>query len=321
MSEIIKWDSNRFVMREYLDTGAVYIYDKVENVGYVNQTGISLNTEQSQGRISNILKKHPKELQHRLGKDYTIFPVLISNPNGGKAFSCVNHEEFYAILFYYVQHASLKQKSQIAEDLLFKIGNAGSLSFILHSVGVQLKPVFEEESIVETIDVHNRIAMRLESTKQRKAYCEVMNQAFMNSRMHWEMVEGLTQQGFFAKWTNFTYNLLLGTNAQGLRKVSFCDGKLIIGRNHLAGNALLDCVKTVEKYVAENYDAQTYNNLKKLHIEGSQIAVLTHRLLESDSYIKNTSRVRELEPWKNPEILEWGDDSHQNLLEEGSDNA
>lgn len=134
------------------------------------------------------------------------------------------------------------------------------------------------------------------------------------------MVEGLNQQGFFAKWTNFTYNLLLGTNAQGLRKVSFCDGKLIIGRNHLAGTTLLKAVQAVEKYVTENYDAQTYNNLKKLHIEGSQIAVLTNRLAESDSYVKNTSRVRELEAWKNPDVLE-GSEDNQNLLEGGSEDA
>jgi hypothetical protein len=316
-SEIIKWDSNRFVMREYSDTGAVYIFDKVENVGYTNQTETARICEISQSNISRYAKKTPKELEALLGGGLTL--CAIEAFHGGTPYQCIKHSDLNAILHYAVVYASGKENRLQAKKNLFRFGEVGSLAYILHMTGIQLKPVFEEDLLVETIDVHDRVTLRLEATKQRKAYCEVMNQCFINSQFHWECIEGLTQQEFFAKWSNFTYNLLLGTNAQGLRKVSFCDGKLIIGRNHLAGTTLLKAVQIVEKYVTENYDSQIYNNLKKLHIEGSQIAVLTHRLLESDSYVKNTSRVRELEAWKNPDALEGSED--QNLLEGSSDNA
>lgn len=182
-SEIIKWDANRFVMREYLDTGAVYIFDKVENVVYFNQTATTLLTELPQSNLSRYSKKTPKDLEVLLDKPFRIF--TIEAPHNGKPFICFDHSTFASLLLYAVTKASGSEKREKALSLCFKVQQAGSYAFGLHLAGIQLKPVFEEDLLIETIDVHDRVTLKLEATKTRKNYCEVMNQAFMNSLFHW----------------------------------------------------------------------------------------------------------------------------------------
>lgn len=97
-SEIIKWDSNRFVMREYLDTEAVYIFDKVENVGYINQTETARLCELNQSNISRYAKKTPKDLECLLGGHLTL--CAIEALHGGTPYQCVKHNDLNALLHY-----------------------------------------------------------------------------------------------------------------------------------------------------------------------------------------------------------------------------
>lgn len=310
---IIPWNSERFIIKQYLDTSAVYIYDRIENVGYINRSEMSRLCEVNESNITRMRKKPPKDLKAMLQSlsercsDLSFEATTIQNVLQGSDFECSNHEQFHAALWYYSYFASGKENRLNAQKLLFQISKAGSLAFIMHMAGVKVQPIFDGDIEIETINAHTRIQARLHGVEHRKRYCQVMHNAYDANREQFAIKEGLNLERFFAKWTNFTYALLLGTNAQGLKKVPFADGNLIIGRNHIAGMALLKAILTVERYVADNFDATSYNNLKKLHIEASQIAVLQYRLHESTSYIENVETVRELPAVKNPELPEGND--------------
>lgn len=286
-NSIIPWNSDRFEIREYKETGAVYICDKIYNVGYVNQTETARLAETSQQAISKTTKKPPKQLQTLRGIDSTIQPFTIQKPNGGQNYECYNNEDFANIIYYYAHYAKGNEDRFKAREHLHKVVLAGSLAFILHQTGVKVQPVYDEPVPLEYCNQHERNKSRLHGTEIRKAYTEALQIEYNMNFKQWVIKEGLDRESFFAKWTNFTYNLLFGTNARGLRSIPEAYGKMIIGRNHLSSETMINAIMSVEDYVASVYDNRDCNNLKKLHIEGSVAASQRYKLKSSECFQKN----------------------------------
>jgi hypothetical protein len=302
MSSIIPWNSDRFVIKQYLDTNAVYIYDQISKVAYVNQSETARLVEAAQSSISNIVKRTPKSLQSILSKALTI--SSITNPNGGKNFECFDDKQFSAILYYYAHYAKGCEERLEAKKLVFTVMEAGSMVFILHQAGIKLSPIIEAGFQIQQIDAEDWLSSRLAGTPYRKSFTDALYQSWQLNNYHWTVIEGLNKSQFFAKWTNYVYALLFGTNADGLRKVDFCpeNRTMIIGRNHLTSHKFLNAVATVEKYVGDNYHPTEYNNLKKLIFEGSLIAVPQFQLPKAPSFLKQLPRLADMESSR-PNIL------------------
>lgn len=300
MNNIIKWDANRFVIKEYTDTNAVYIYDTVSNIGYTNQTETANLCEVSQQAISKTTKKLPKDLKALRDKDFTIQPISLENPNGGIPYLLYNHRDFGDLLFYYVQFASGKEKRSEAAKLLFKIKDAGSLAYIMHKAGVKTQAVLDEPIIIENVNAHDWLTARLKGKVQRRSFTDALMKSWQIENYHWSYVEQLNVEGFFAKWTNYTYILLFGTNAQGLRNVKHCpkNQSWLIGRNHITSHDFLNAVAKVESYVGKNYHSEHYNNFKKLICEGSTIAILEFGLPKSKTFVETFPQIQLMESKK-----------------------
>lgn len=298
---IIPWNSDRFVIREYLDTGAVYIYDKIDKGGYINQTETSLLCECRQSALSNIIKKTPKELERKLGK--SLSNIMVENLNGGKAYACFDHEQFWNVLGYYSMYAAGHKERDNAKELLMRIGKAGSLAFIMHRAGVALQPVLDQRVDITELNGIQLYLSRESGVADRNAFTDALLIEYRSNPDQWIAKEKLTLEQYFECWTNFTYAMLFATNADGLRALPFClkNHTVLIGRNHLDQTEFMEALSFTERYVAEMYDKDRCNNLKGLITTGATKAHRLHPTLpKGKGYLDMVEELPQLTPYKEP---------------------